>query len=51
MCTQEQGESCRRALHRDEAKVTRWILSDHDETERPKWRERLAFHLRCATAR
>lgn len=48
MCSKDEQESCRRAHHRDEAKVCRWILGDHDEPNRPMWREILARHVRLA---
>lgn len=35
---------CWRAHHRDEAKVCRWILSEHNEKDRPTWRVWLAYH-------
>lgn len=51
MCSDEERASCRRAAHRDEARVCRWILGDHDEDQRPMWRRILAKHLAHVTAR
>ena len=41
---------CRRAYHRDQCKATRWILGDHDNTERSNWRVILAKHIAKAEA-
>lgn len=48
VCHDGVAASCRRAMHRDDARITRMILGDHDESERGKWRRILARHKRKA---
>lgn len=50
-CADTFAIACHRASHRDRAKVTRWILGDHNNTERQKWRGHLAYHVAKSEAR
>lgn len=47
-CSWSERGACWRAYSREQAKVCRWILGDHDERSRLFWRERLVQHLEMA---